>query len=115
MALHIGMVTIDSVDPRSLADFWTAALDVKVVADYDGGYLMLKEAGDLIVGLQRVSEPTAGKNRVHLDLSTKDRTAEVARLCRIGADLVEDHQLPGFAWTVLSDPDGNVFCVGAEE
>jgi predicted enzyme related to lactoylglutathione lyase len=115
MALHVGMVTIDSVDPRSLADFWTAALDMNVVADHGGEYLMLKGAGDLIVGLQRVSEPTAGKNRVHLDLSTKDRAAEVARLRGIGADIVDEHQLPGFAWTVLSDPDGNVFCVGAEE
>lgn len=115
MALHVGMVTIDSVGPRSLADFWTAALDMKVVADHGGAYLMLKGAGDLIVGLQRVSEPTAGKNRVHLDLSTKDRAAEVARLRGIGADVVDEHQVPGFAWTVLSDPDGNVFCVGAEE
>lgn len=115
MALHVEMVTIDSVDPRSLADFWTAALDMDVVADHGGEYLMLKGAGDLTIGLQRVSEPTAGKNRVHLDLSTKDRAAEVARLRGIGADVVDEHQLPGFAWTVLSDPDGNVFCVGAEE
>jgi predicted enzyme related to lactoylglutathione lyase len=115
MALRIGMVTIDSVDPRSLAAFWTAALDMNVVADHGGEYLMLRGAGDLIVGVQRVSEPTAGKNRVHLDLSTKDRMAEVARLRGIGADVVDEHQLPGFAWTVLRDPDGNVFCVGAEE
>jgi predicted enzyme related to lactoylglutathione lyase len=115
MALHIGMVTIDSANPRSLADFWTAALDLKVVADYDGEYLMLKGAGDLVVGLQRVAEPTAGKNRVHLDLSTKDRAAEIERLRGIGAGVVDEHRLPGFAWTVLTDPDGNVFCVGAEE
>jgi len=115
MALHIGMVTIDSANPRSLADFWTAALDLKVVADYDGEYLMLKGAGDLVVGLQRVSEPTAGKNRVHLDLSTKDRAAEVERLRGIGAGVVDEHQMPGLAWTVLTDPDGNAFCVGAEE
>jgi hypothetical protein len=115
MALHVGMVTIDSVDPRGLADFWTSALDMKVVADHGGEYLMLKGAGDLIVGLQRVSEPTAGKNRIHLDLSTKDRATEVARLRGIGAGVVDEHQVPGFAWTVLCDPDGNVFCVGAEE
>jgi predicted enzyme related to lactoylglutathione lyase len=114
MAMHIGMVTIDTADPGALADFWSAALDMKVVANYDGEYLMLKGDGDLALGLQRVAQPAPGKNRLHLDVSTTDRAAEVRRLGALGAGVVDEHQLPGFAWTVLTDPDGNVFCVGAE-
>ena len=115
MAAHIGMVTIDTADPHALAGFWTAALDMKIVSDFGGEYLVLRGAGDLAIGLQRVPEPRHGKNRVHLDLSTKDRAAEVARLVGLGASIVEEHTMPGFGWTVLCDPDANVFCIGAEE
>ena len=36
----------------------------------------------------------------------------VERLVALGASVVEEHQIPGFAWTVLRDPEGNEFCVG---
>lgn len=39
MALSIGMITIDTTDPRSLAAFWTAALGVEVAADW-GEYVV---------------------------------------------------------------------------
>lgn len=115
MALHVGMVTVDPVVPPSLAGFWTAAVDMKAVAGHGALHFTLKGAGDLIVGLQRVSESTAGKNRVHVDLSIKDRAARVARPRRTGADVADDYQVPGSARSVLSDPDGTVFCVGAQE
>jgi predicted enzyme related to lactoylglutathione lyase len=115
MALNVGMVTIDTGDPRALSAFWSAALDMKMVSDFDGEYVILKGAGDVAIGLQKVPERRSGKNRVHLDLSTQDRAAEVRRLVALGATVVEEHGMTGYAWTVLSDPDGNVFCVGAEE
>ncbi len=117
MALRANMVTIDCADPRALAGFWTQALDYTVVADFGGGYLLLRGASDdaLTLGLQRVPEPRTGKNRVHLDLRTDDRPAELARLTDLGASVVDEQHLPGFGWSVLTDPEGNVFCVGADE
>lgn len=111
------MVTIDCADPRALAAFWTAALELEVDRDFEGEFLMLKPtgAGRVRLGLQKVDEPKAGKNRVHLDLHTDDRAAEVERLTGLGAAVVDEHKFPGFAWTVLTDPEGNEFCVGAEE
>ena len=29
----------------------------------------------------------------------------------LGGSRVEDHEAEGFHWTVLADPEGNVFCV----
>jgi hypothetical protein len=29
----------------------------------------------------------------------------------LGATEQAQHEVPGFAWTVLSDPEGNEFCV----
>ncbi len=59
MALSIGMVTIDCSEPQSLARFWTAALGTMVAGDY-GEFVLL--AGTPALGLQKVSEPRAGKN-----------------------------------------------------
>ena len=114
MALTAHMVTIDCADPKSLAGFWSEALGYVQVADL-GGYLILRPAdgspGGLTVSLQEVPEPRVGKNRVHLDLEATDRLAEVARLVDLGAIAVREHSYSGYAWTVLEDPEGNVFCV----
>jgi len=109
MALHVGMVT----DRRGLSEFWPAAWDKGIVSD-DSECVRLHSDRDLLVSRQRVSGPATGKNRVHLDLSTKDRAAGVGRLVGFGASVVEEHEASGKAWTVLADPDCNVFCLGAE-
>ena len=44
-----------------------------------------------------VPEVRSGKNRVHLDFATDDRSAEVARLQERGATAVAEHQVPGLA------------------
>ncbi len=59
----------------------------------------------------RVPEAKAVKNRVHVDLASDDRDAEVTRLVGIGARHVADHDEGGASWTVLHDPEGNEFCV----
>ncbi|WIX88806.1 VOC family protein [Amycolatopsis sp. DG1A-15b] len=114
MAIHMGMITIDCADPQGLAEFWTAALGTTVAQDY-GEFVMLAPppAGGLAVGLQRVPEARAGKNRVHVDFGGDDRDAEVKRLVELGAKEVAEHEVPGLAWTVLVDPEGNEFCVSA--
>ncbi|MGQ0779277.1 MAG: VOC family protein [Pseudonocardiales bacterium] len=110
MALSVGMVTVDCADPQTLAKFWTAALSTTVAGDY-GEFVML--AGTPLIGLQRVPEARASKNRVHLDMVTEDRTAEVARLSALGASVLAEHTKPGLWWTIMADPEGNEFCVGS--
>ncbi|ADJ43881.1 glyoxalase/bleomycin resistance protein/dioxygenase [Amycolatopsis mediterranei S699] len=112
MAIHMGMITIDCAEPRRLAEFWTAALGTQVAQDY-GEFVVLAPppGGGLAVGLQRVPEARAGKNRVHVDFGGDDRAAEVERLVGLGAKEVAEHEVPGLAWTVLVDPEGNEFCV----
>ena len=117
MNLDIATITIDTAEPRRLAEFWTKALDLEVVFDAEGAFLLLRsrtKPGQTAIGLQKVPEPKAGKNRVHVDFSTDDRAGEVARLTALGAKEGETHEMPGLTWTVLSDPDGNEFCVGQQ-
>jgi catechol 2,3-dioxygenase-like lactoylglutathione lyase family enzyme len=107
------MVTIDCADPQRLGAFWSAALGLPVANDI-GDYIYLsRPEGGVVVSLQRVPEPRVGKNRIHLDLNG-NREIEVPRLIALGASVVEEHEVPGTAWTVLTDPEGNVFCVGED-
>jgi hypothetical protein len=61
----------------------------------------------------RVPEPKSGKNRLHLDVHAgpAQREATVTRLRAHGATLIRHVQEPGGEWTVLTDPEGNEFCV----
>ncbi|MGQ0482145.1 MAG: VOC family protein [Pseudonocardia sp.] len=112
MGLSMAMVTFDCADPARLAAFWAAALDTTVAGDY-GEFVMLAppSGGSVRLAFQRVPEPKAGKNRVHLDLDGPDRRVEVARLVELGATVRYEESAPGFVWTTLADPEGNEFCV----
>jgi hypothetical protein len=120
MALSIGMVTVDCADPETLSGFWSAALDTTVLENYGGAFIMLAPPpkGGPLLAFQLVPEPRSGKNRLHLDLGapTGGRQAEVERLVRLGATVLGERGDPAvFAWTTLTDPEGNEFCIGEKE
>ena len=57
--------------------------------------------------------PKVGKNRLHLDIAPSDRgdgRVELDRLISLGATEVDIGQGP-IDWVIMSDPDGNEFCV----
>ena len=108
-AYRIGMITVDCRDARTLSTFWSQATGAPVVEDY-GEYIALGTTPRL--AFQQVPSPTPGKNRLHLDGGGGDRLAAVARLRELGATERETHAMEGFAWTIMEDPEGNVFCVG---
>jgi predicted enzyme related to lactoylglutathione lyase len=112
MALTPRMVTIDCADPQALASFWSEAAGYQVRSDF-GEFLVLVpvDRADIAIGLQKVAESRTGKNRVHLDWHSDDRAEEVARLTKLGATVLGEHDVPGLRWTVLADPEGNEFCV----
>lgn len=117
--IAFGGVTIDSNDPAQLAEFWKSALGYDILAD-SGDYVMIAPPGvgfgeGRYLAFQLVPELKTTKNRVHVDFQTTDRAAEVARLTALGAEVLDEHSLPGFAWTVLRDPQGNEFCVVAAD
>ncbi|MFJ5839945.1 VOC family protein [Streptomyces shenzhenensis] len=62
---------------------------------------------------QRVPEPKAGKNRLHIDVHAPagGRDDEVGRLERLGARVLRRVRENGGEWVVMTDPEGNEFCV----
>jgi len=61
-----------------------------------------------------VAERKTVKNRLHIDLAphtSDDRDGELGRLVAIGATHVDVGQSDKASWDVLTDPEGNEFCV----
>jgi predicted enzyme related to lactoylglutathione lyase len=109
-------IGIDSVTPEQLAPFWAEALGY-AIGDMDraGTYLDLvpPEAQMPVVYLQRVPEPKTVKNRLHLDLRTAQPEETIKRLLALGATKLGTPMTgsEGGWWQVMSDPEGNEFCV----
>jgi hypothetical protein len=126
MTSRLAECVVDCADPSALSRFWAAAL----------GYQVLDESPDLVeIGpggrtdeqlvadfrsgpavpsliFIRVPEPKTVKNRLHLDLSPidSDQDSEVSRLEDLGATRT-DLAPAGSSWVVMTDPEGNEFCV----
>lgn len=109
----LGLV-LDCDDPEELAGFWASALDYEI-AGGAGAYVLLlpKEQGAPQLLLQRVPEPKAAKNRMHLDIHVPDIDAEATRLEGLGARRVSSSALDehGTRWHLMADPEGNELCV----
>lgn len=109
MTARIVNVTVNTTDPRALADWWMEVLGGKITRDF--GDFIFTDAGAVGLAFQRVDERPGGGTLLHLDLDTEDLAGEVARIRGLGAELVAERQAPGINWTTLRDPDGNEFCV----
>jgi Glyoxalase-like domain len=101
------LIDCRSTDIDEAARFWAAALGRPVDPAHPGtrgNYRMLETPPDeLIVQIQRVDH----ESRAHLDIETDDIAAEVARLEKLGATVVERLR----AWVVMQAPSGQRFCV----
>jgi catechol 2,3-dioxygenase-like lactoylglutathione lyase family enzyme len=116
MSLHIGNITFDCADPFRVATFWRSALGYQLEGSGQGWEALVDPAGrSPRLYFQRVPEGKAVKNRVHLDLNSRDLEAEAGRLVRYGAVRGEHFRENGEEWIVMLDPEGNEFCVQPEE
>ncbi|WP_020014774.1 VOC family protein [Promicromonospora sukumoe] len=135
-------VTFDAADPRALGDFWCRVLGY-VREEPPAGFATWEEAltawglpeerwndknavcdpdgtGPRIF-IQKVPEPKAAKNRMHLDVNVSDGLsgperiakvmAEAERVTALGAIVVDEMTELGEFWIVLRDPEGNEFCL----
>jgi hypothetical protein len=119
---RLAEIVIDCDHPMALAAFWAAAIDGYAVQPPDeellarftakgftaetAPFVLIEGPGPLIC-CQRQDGPRLERNRIHFDLHTNDRPAEVARLAALGATTWYEH--PRF--TAMRDPEGNQFCV----
>ena len=140
MALEF-QVTVDSLHPHDLADWWADVLGWQVepqdeafirrmlaegaAAETDttehrgalvwrvGAAITAPDAGRPRVLFQLMPEAKTVKNRVHLDVrvGAERQDAEVARLLGLGATELWQGAQGPFSWVTMADPEGNEFCV----
>jgi predicted enzyme related to lactoylglutathione lyase len=125
MTVRIASVTFDCADALTLGQFWSAALGRQLDENASSVFATIGFAGrrDTVGWSQvepdtdptwmftKVPETKTAKNRMHLDLMAPDPEAEVDRLVELGATKVADTNEYGYTWTVMTDPEGNEFCV----
>jgi predicted enzyme related to lactoylglutathione lyase len=117
--LRIQCITIDSENPKQLAEFWASALDWKITYEDENEVSIELLDGSPEVGripdilFIKNSDKRSVKNRLHFDLRPQDQEAEVARLETLGAKRIEIGQSSDedTTWIVMADPEGNEFCV----
>jgi hypothetical protein len=119
MALRLVQVNFKARDDSALGRFWAAALGWGVSSEGPGVTNLQPEGftwpdpDGFYIDVVAVPDPETVKYRVHLDLATTSvaHQAElVARLRELGATPADVGQ-GDVPWTVLADPEGNVFCV----
>ncbi|MFB9251468.1 VOC family protein [Sphaerisporangium melleum] len=119
MALRIVQVNFKARNDSALGRFWAEALGWGISSEEPGVTSLAPEGSawpdpdGFFIDLVTVPDPETVRYRVHLDLATTSAAhhAElVARLKGLGATSADVGQ-GDVPWTVLADPEGNVFCV----
>ena len=101
------LIDCKTADVDAATDFWGQALGRNVDSEHPGSrgnYRMLEAQPDEpIVQIQRVDH----ESRVHIDIETDDIPAEVGRLEKLGARVVDRLE----RWVVMEAPTGQRFCI----
>src|SRR5262245_22539959 len=115
MSARLVALCFDANDPLRLARFWAEALGWDTSDEGGGAVALVPNDGTRFrVRFQPVPDRKAGKNRIHIDLTTMDiadQTGTVERLLERGARHIDIGQRPEEGHVVLADPEGNELCV----
>ncbi|MGX9900715.1 VOC family protein [Arthrobacter sp. SA17] len=114
MSSRLAVIAIDAIQPQVVADFWCAVLDWHVV-DEDTDIISIgpQDGSSPSIDVIAVPEGKTVKNRLHFDLRADgvSTAEELERLLALGARRTDVGQGPDVSWVVLSDPEGNEFCL----
>ncbi|WP_454856732.1 VOC family protein [Promicromonospora soli] len=119
MALQLAQVNFKAADEAALGRFWADALGWAVDSEAPGvanvepvGFTWPNPTA-VCIDVVRVPDPETVRYRAHLDLastSAEHQVELVARLQELGATPTDVGQ-GDVPWTVLADPEGNMFRV----
>jgi catechol 2,3-dioxygenase-like lactoylglutathione lyase family enzyme len=116
--LIVGTVVLGVTDLQRALDFWMNALHYVWREEPEDDWAVLvpaegRHGTHLALGLSQT--PAQKYPRVHLDLYAQDaadQASEVERLVALGAERIDWDLYPDDPdFVVLSDPEGNRFCV----
>jgi predicted enzyme related to lactoylglutathione lyase len=110
--LRPGNVVFNTSDPERLCEFW-AALTGYEPRPLFGEYLGLRDPSGRGANLtfQRSDADDLGSGRCHVNFYADDPDDVAERALQLGGDFVRRVSEGDIRWVVLTDPDGNEFCV----
>ena len=119
MTAFVSHTSIDCANAYRLSAWWEQVLGYVQDADDpnepgDEECLIYSASTGHRLLFIEVPEPKSVKNRIHFDLRPVEgtRDQELERLFSLGATQFEDLRRPdGTGWVVLTDPEGNEFCL----
>ncbi|MGE2690874.1 VOC family protein [Mycolicibacterium pulveris] len=88
MSTALGALSVEAADPQAMQTFWADVLG--------------RDAQQTLLSFRPQQRPKTVKNRVHLDVYTRD----IATLVDAGARMLAEHS----GWVTLADIEGNEFC-----
>jgi hypothetical protein len=121
MTSYIAHTTVDCRNAYELSEWWKQVLGYVDVADdpnepgHEECMILSPDTGHRVLFIE-VPDVKRVKNRIHFDLrpTSGTRDEEVERVVGLGATVIDDqrdHYGPGVGWAVLTDPEGNEFCI----
>jgi predicted enzyme related to lactoylglutathione lyase len=113
MAIRLGSIVINCADLELMTSFWSQALGLVPSSLAPNDDFRVLRGLHVNVSLQLAKTPVTSRDQMHLDLYTDNQTGEVARLVGIGAKVVRNNRDPEDDYVVMTDPEGNEFCVAA--
>ena len=114
MAIRLGSTVINCADIELMTAFWSQALHLAPSsADLGDEFRVLRDQ-HWNISLQAARTPVSCRDQMHLDLYSTEQAVDVNRLTGLGAKIVREHHDPGDDFVVMSDPEGNEFCVAAK-
>ncbi|MCP3939170.1 MAG: VOC family protein [Actinomycetia bacterium] len=118
MAPRVGTITVNTEDLDKAVAFWSSFLGVEVLhSNTDIGIVWLcPDTPDGVnMAFQLVATRPAPPNEVHLDIAVDDLDSAQAKIEQLGGSLVAvNHLGNGFEWRVVTDSEGNQFCILCE-
>ena len=111
MTIRLGSTVINCADLELMTGFWTRALHLAPSRTDGDNFRVLRDDQSRRLSLQLARTPVTARDQMHLDLFTDDQAAEVDRLTGLGARFVRHNQDPDDDYVVMTDPEGNEFCV----
>jgi hypothetical protein len=112
MASGFTELCVDCADPEKLAAFWRDVLEWEMKEEDEDWYVQHPKGYLPLILFTKVPEGKSVKNRLHIDVSPRDReqAEEVERIIELGARRIDIGQ-GEVSWVVLADPEDNEFCV----
>lgn len=111
MSIRVGSTVINCDDMDVMTRFWTKALDLVPSSLGPNDEFRRLEGSPINISLQRARTPVTARDQMHLDLYSDELDAQVARLIELGAVYVRRSRDEGGDFVVLTDPEGNEFCI----